>query len=393
MPAAKTSAAAPVSDPPLLRLCEPDIEPDIRKRKRHVWREVREKLLDLAISTTAVRRAHRISDRDCFKYVFHYTKKATFDTLFPVGGWPAPAAAIPAPVKATKAAKSSASSAPDDSKRPFLILSPTELLNDPNEGAYFFDTLREKVDANVRDLAVGLLQHRLLARADIGLDAKDPLVFVASLCSESDDLNLWRFYGEAQGICFGIHRSQFDLESEEGISDDCLKPGRDKLYRVKYGDKAVDAAIKLLSPPLTDIAGLYNEYADFRNTIVKSVSGLLATVAYLFKTTSYESEREYRMLRIQSISDVRDAGRWMSIGGVVRIKSWAELLHETQREPGSIEKCPPIVTLGPQFDINNPERGQTIAIDRMKVVHPDRTPLVRLSSMRFRAPERPGSPG
>ena len=320
--------------------------------KRAGWRDVEGALIDLAVATTAVRRAHRLRSSGCqFEHVFHYTSRKTFFDIFP--------------------------EATEVERPPRLLLSPTELLNDPNEGVHFFDTLANSSDLSSDQLIEGLMRHRLHMRADFGLSANDPLVFVASLCLEQDNLNLWRFYGGAQGVSFGVHQAQFDLTSEEGLSDDYRGP--DKLYRVKYGDIEVRRALSHVMPALGELDGLYVKRQAFQEHIIKSVNGLLSTIAYLFKNPSYESERECRLLRVQSVDDVRGGDSAQTIGGIVKSKSNTRFLHEA---PGR-----PLVILGPQFDTINPERGQTKAIDRMRVSMPDHRPIVRLSNQKFRAPD------
>ena len=274
--------------PPLLRLCVPPVE--LSAKYPDLYHHVENALVDLAIATTCVRRAHRLGEGDHVQYVHHYTGEKTFKDLFPAK--------------------------PDKSyKSPKLLLSPTEVLNDPNEGVFFFQVLVER-EVFFDNLGDALLLHRTTRRADSGLGASDPLVFVASLCIDRDNLNLWRFYGSAKGVSFGVHRSQFDLETDEGVSDDYK--GRDKLYSVKYGDEAVGAALDHLMPALTLISEMYTArlYRPFKTAIIKSVSDVLGTVAFLFKTPSYEVEQECRLLRIQSIGDVRRAGRYLTIGDV-----------------------------------------------------------------------------
>ncbi|HEX7929776.1 MAG TPA: DUF2971 domain-containing protein, partial [Sphingomicrobium sp.] len=259
---------------------------------------------------------------------------------------------------------------------PKLLLTPTELLNDPNEGVHFFEILKTSEDG-LEVLVKDLDEHRRGMRATLGLRGSDPLVFVASLCMEHDNLNLWRFYGGARGVSFGVHRSQFDLTTEEGLSDGYA---RDKLYRVKYGKDAVESALSHLTPSLAVLAKIYKARVTYRPHITKSVSGLLETVAYLFKHASYEAEKECRLLRIQSIGDVRAGPHAMAINSLIRVQSNVGFVHAGPPHPK--------VTLGPQFDSSNPERGQTKAIDRMFVALPDRQPTVRLSEKRFRAPEK-----
>ncbi len=284
-------------------------------------------------------------------HVFHYTSIDTFDILFPL-------------VETTP---------------PKLLLSPTELLNDPNEGAHFFDVLKRQ-DELPEVLLNSLAGHRQNMRAESGLSESDPLVFVASLCLEDDNLNLWRFYGNAKGVSFGVHKSQFEFDAEEGLSDHYN--GQDKLYRVTYGKLAVEDALKHLMPAMAKLAELYKRrelQENLQRHIIKAMSGLLNTVAYLFKTTSYAAECECRLLRVQSIGDVRN-GQCKTIGGIVRAESKTELVHE------GIGEYRPVVTLGPQFDSINPERGQTRAIDRIRVALPKRQPIVKLSANKYRTP-------
>lgn len=311
-------------------------------------------LVDLAIATTAVRRAHRLHKSAMqAEHVFHYTSQDTFYTLFP-----------------------EAKDKPAQYRSPRLLLSPTELLNDPNEGVHFFEILG-RYGETMHGLLDGLIYHRQNRRVDLGLSASDPLVFVASLCMEQDNLNLWRFYGGAKGVSFGVHRTRFDFDTEEGLSDD--DNSRDKLYVVKYGDDEVEKALNHVMPALASLAKVYRQRVTFQPHIIRSVTGLLGTIAYLFKTTSYEAERECRLLRIQSIGDVRSGKRAKTIGGIVKLESDVEFVHAGPDHP--------VVTLGPQFDTINPERGQTRAIDRLRVALSRRQPVVRLSAKKYRAPE------
>jgi hypothetical protein len=333
----------------------------------------------LAIATIAIRRAHRVRESDALKfgYVYHYTSQKTFDDLFPAD--PKPDAE-----KSSKKAAKPSKKAPKLRRK--LILSPTELLNDPNEGAHFFENLRGIPEikmfkslqglGDIPKLVDGALEYRRKMRINSGLTASDPLVFTASLCIEQDNLNLWRFYGSAKGVSFGIHYLKFDY-SEEGIDDDYRT---EKLYHVKYGVAAVHGALRHMLPALRRIAEFYvrDDCQPLRGHMEKAVSSLLGTVAYLFKTESYSAEKECRLLRIQSVSDVRKSKHCRNIGGFVRIESNLELVHDNI-------KAPPILTLGPQFDGINPERGQMWVVDRIRAAMPDRHPIVKLSAMKYRA--------
>ena len=294
--------------------------------------------------------------------MYHYTAKSTFHTIFPK----------PPPPHSEKLVRKVYAA-------PKLLLSPTELLNDPSEGLHFFKILRN--DLKDLELIDGLNHHRLHTRAEFGLNATDPLVFVASLCMEEDNLNLWRFYSDgARGVCFGVHRSQFDLDTEEGLSDG---DHRDKIYRVKYGPLEVKRALNHLMPALINIDNIYKnlDFKKFQPHITKSVIGILNSVAYLFKTKSYAAEQECRLLRIQSIGEARASSAARTIEGMLRIESKVEFVHGGKRGPR--------MTLGPQFDMINPERGQTMVIDRIRFWLRNRQPTVRLSAMQFRASEEP----
>jgi len=336
------------TDPPLLRLCRPT--QNLLEANGAVARRIEKALIDLAMGTIAVRRSHRVHFREDLEYAYHYTSAQTFAAIFPD------------PV-------------PDPFERPRLLLSPTDLLNDPNEGAYFFSHLESGANELER-LGPELQLHRQVTRVQEGLSATDPLVFVASLCLEQDNLNLWRFYGGAMGVSFGVHRSQFDLTSEEGLEEDYSRG--DKLYRVKYGQTAIVNSLSHLRPAIFNLVALHqSQDPEFKAYIVRAMAGLLGSIAYLFKDESYEAEKECRLLRILSIKDMRATPDWKAIGGIIRSQSNVEFIH------GGGE--PPHVTLGPQFDVNNPERGQTRVIDRIRAAINDREPVIRLSKQKYRA--------
>ena len=214
-----------------------------------------------------------------------------------------------------------------------MLLSPTELLNDPNEGTHFFDVLGKELHTG-GGLVNAIIRHRLRTRVMRGLSASEPLVFIASLSMEADNLNLWRFYGGARGVSFGVHRSQFDVDSDEGLSDD--DDSKDKLYRVKYGEEAVKNALTQVTPALTRLREIFDnkDNKNFQDQISNSATGLLATIAYLFKTKDYEAERECRLLRIRSINDVRSNTRKSkTIGGIVKLESNVEFIHDGPDDP------------------------------------------------------------
>lgn len=352
--------------PPLLRVCRlpEQYRSTLRRASRGNARracEIVNALLDLAIATVAIRRSCRVgSDHAArFGYFYHYTGIKTFNALFPVES----TGKVPAEAY------------------PRLILSPTEILNDPHEGEHFFENLEHCED--IKPLVNGVIKHRRTLRFEHGFTQDQPLVFTASLCIEDDNLNLWRFYGDARGVSFGIHHAHFDVSSEEGI-DDNHDSDKDKLYFVRYGNLAVSTAVNHILPALLRISTLYEDpaYAPYREHVHRAVANLLNTVAYLFKTDSYSAERECRLLRILSVADIRSgdgihARSTRTIGGYPRVLSHVELVHRS--EPGQ-----PIITLGPQFDSENPQRGHMSAMDRVTAPLRDRYPIVKLSRTKFR---------
>lgn len=336
--------------PPLLRLCRlpRDLRNEVLQGGRSTAKravEVGNALLDLAMATVAIRRAHRVGLKDAerHRYFHHYTRAETFDILFPKEGAKA-----------------------DSKVHRQLLLSPTESLNDPNEGGHFFKNLGRR--EGVKPLVDRVLHYRKYR----GLTQDHQLVFTASLCIEEDNLNLWRFYGDAKGVSFGIFYRSFDVSSEEGIHEPNEK---ERLYFIRYGDQAVLNAANHVLPALQHLSQLYLDprYAQFHDHLIRAVTDVLTTVAYLFKIDAYSAERECRVLCVLSVADVsgEESGtiKVPTIGRYPRVVSRVELVHPNNPEQ-------PLLYLGPQFGDPSSNWVWYETIKRIRVALRERDPCV-----------------
>ena len=196
-------------------------------------------------------------------------------------------------------------------------------VNDPNEGKRL--TGYKSTDSSY----VNPLASFYETRAD-GDDAtaskwQDFSVFLASFSLESNNLNLWRFYGDdGTGFSVVTPLNAFNTTLTRGAmggawadrddpsstwSEHNVSPSTVTLNKVLYKDSDVKEALELLAPSLHDLNEKLKTIgnSDIANPMRSTTVMILSELMYLYKERDYEDEREVRVVeaRLLGASDLK----------------------------------------------------------------------------------------
>ena len=172
-----------------------------------------------------------------------------------------------------------------------LLLSNANYMNDPSEGKILLEYL------NTIDSSFSSLFYRN--------EFEVSSVYLSSFTTAIDNLPMWSQYGDnGKGCCIVFNKNYFDKPKEV---HDILDKGKEKiyedecvLYRICYiddknneykfqeKDKEIERCLKNISENLKNINN-QNE----KKIILK----YLEQIRYLFKSSNYEHEEEYRILK------------------------------------------------------------------------------------------------
>ncbi len=221
------------------------------------------------------------NNEECPEFVYHYTKKKTFDDVF----------------------LRQLSNSGNADKGLFLRLHPAESLNDPSEGGLLYECLEMNSELKGLD-ELGFFDFARRNRNLAGLSHRDPTTFLASFCHDIDNLNLWRFYGdEGHGVCVGfparscfqVNRNASEIGEDEGLP----------LYQVRYGRERTNEFCKALIFPLSLVASALrstekalgrSDDTRLRQETWRAALSILNDVAFFFKADAYAEEREFRVI-------------------------------------------------------------------------------------------------
>ncbi len=156
--------------------------------------------------------------------------------------------------------------------------------------------------------------------------------FTASFTEKGDSLNLWRAYGnDGDGFCIefnpsmlkiadyhSITKGNFNLKKNSEENDEIIEKSKDDekklnntqclFHKIKYGEEDKKNVFKEILPLLKKINDAI-ENAEIKNKEerVDNLKGLIRSILnplmFTFKTESYESENEWRLIcQIPNIS-------------------------------------------------------------------------------------------
>ena len=193
-------------------------------------------------------------------------------------------------------------------------------VNDPNEGKRL--THYKRADPAYSNPLEPFYKDR--ESEDDGTTSKwqEFSVFLASFSRESDNLNLWRFYGD-DGTGFSVVTpfNAFDMALEQRAmggawasqdeSSAAWSPLNSRattitLNNVLYSNEAVEATLSLLKPSLAALAERIESIKDSEVDIsLRSATvTILSELMYLYKEKDYEAESEVRAVEARPLGSV-----------------------------------------------------------------------------------------
>ena len=181
---------------------------------------------------------------------------------------------------------------PDDTKGR-LLLSNANYMNDPSEGKILLEYL------NTMDSSFSSLFYRN--------EFEVSSVYLSSFTTAIDNLPMWSQYGNnGKGCCIVFNKNYFDkpkevhditdnLKENESVRQDecvlyriCYIDDKNNEYKFQEKDKEIEKCLKNISENLKKISN-QNE----KKIILK----YLEQIRYLFKSSDYKHEKEYRILK------------------------------------------------------------------------------------------------
>jgi len=186
---------------------------------------------------------------------------------------------------------------PDD-KKGRLLLSNANYMNDPSEGKILLEYL------NTMDSSFSSLFYRN--------EFEVSSVYLSSFTTAIDNLPMWSQYGNnGKGCCIVFNKNYFDKPKEVHDITDNLKENESVrqdecvLYRIcyiddknnKYKFQREDEDIKKCLENIHENFKIIND-----ENVEKIVMVYLEQIRYLFKSSDYKYEKEYRILKNVPIS-------------------------------------------------------------------------------------------
>ena len=186
---------------------------------------------------------------------------------------------------------------PDD-KKGRLLLSNANYMNDPSEGKILLEYL------NTMDSSFSSLFYRN--------EFEVSSVYLSSFTTAIDNLPMWSQYGNnGKGCCIVFNKNYFDKPKEVHDITDNLKENESVrqdecvLYRICYIDDK-NNKYKFQKEDEDIKKSLENIYENFKiindENVEKIVMVYLEQIRYLFKSSDYKYEKEYRILKNVPIS-------------------------------------------------------------------------------------------
>ena len=189
---------------------------------------------------------------------------------------------------------------PDDTKGR-LLLSNANYMNDPSEGKILLEYL------NTMDSSFSSLFYRN--------EFEVSSVYLSSFTTAIDNLPMWSQYGNnGKGCCIVFNKNYFDKpkevhditenlkENESVRQDECV------LYRICYIDDK-NNKYKFQKEDEDIKKSLENIYGNFKiindENVEKIVMVYLEQIRYLFKSSDYKHEKEYRILKNVPINSTK----------------------------------------------------------------------------------------
>ena len=181
---------------------------------------------------------------------------------------------------------------PDDTKGR-LLLSNANYMNDPSEGKILLEYL------NTMDSSFSSLFYRN--------EFEVSSVYLSSFTTAIDNLPMWSQYGNnGKGCCIVFNKNYFDKPKEVHDITDNLKENESVrqdecvLYRICYIDDK-NNKYKFQKEDEDIKKSLENIYGNFKiindENVEKIVMVYLEQIRYLFKSSDYKYEKEYRILK------------------------------------------------------------------------------------------------
>ena len=178
-----------------------------------------------------------------------------------------------------------------------LLLSNANYMNDPSEGKILLKYL------NTMDSSFSSLFYKN--------EFEVSSVYLSSFTTAIDNLPMWSQYGNnGKGCCIVFNKNYFDkpkevhditdnlkeneVENERMIQDECVLyricyiDDKNNEYKFQKEDKEIERCLKNISKNLKNIS---NE--NEKKIILK----YLEQIRYLFKSSDYKHEKEYRILK------------------------------------------------------------------------------------------------
>ena len=191
--------------------------------------------------------------------------------------------------------------------------------NDPNEGATFPAALEKEM----RSLIYGSdseIPHEITI-----IDNKVFSVYACSFSEEADRLDLWRAYGKnGEGYSITVRipdnmkaddasniLQQMHVPNLSALSADKNTPiskppdeGDIRIYKVLYGNDAVNDAVDAVKPSLLDLQeAMQNKERIVAEIVWTLAQWILADLRYLYKHEAYKPEQEYRIIGVAEFRD------------------------------------------------------------------------------------------
>jgi tetratricopeptide (TPR) repeat protein len=191
-----------------------------------------------------------------------------------------------------------------------LRLFPVNYQNDPEEGKVFYMRISQYLEENEKSAGFidSFTEH-----------TPEKVAFIRSLTTHGNTLLMWNSsYAADSGISVGVSAEKINkgqgigktiLLSEKAEADEKPKQGSTNvpfskmgLYKVFYSGK--DSSLES-NRPLQEIAACLAEFDENEFTVEFKVLllDLFTSIAHLIKDTSYEHEKEYRLVYIDRIKD------------------------------------------------------------------------------------------
>ncbi|WP_139462257.1 SEL1-like repeat protein [Aeromonas veronii] len=226
-----------------------------------------------------------------------------------------------------------------ETKRNILRCYHVSYMNDPTEGRRLLDYSSDKNSS--ASTAANALRYWFDSKdgyfhqLDNAITVEDipSSVFTASFTERSDNLDLWRAYGnDGKGIsiCLPVNGSKPSYVEPKQVNkcaihnqhrivntpsfssppydDSCHTP---RFYRIKYDDKSVADTLSNLSLPLKKLEEYLDQvkstdekaWSEWIKTIRNHITESILHILYLFKDENYSSEQEVRALTIHALTD------------------------------------------------------------------------------------------